>query len=150
MSLATPSASASNALPGPLCTLADGIQQALDRVCRQTAGIRLSDWRVLAALDAHGPVSAGTVAERAGLERPRVTRAVARLRERGLVTRQSHPDDRRVVHLALTEAGTACLKRLGEIENTRPERLLAHLSPTEREIIGLILEGLRKETVLQR
>ncbi|MCS4502756.1 hypothetical protein KBTX_00061 [wastewater metagenome] len=150
MSLVTPSAPASNALPGPLCTLADGIQQALDRACRQTAGIRLADWRVLAALDVHGPVSAGTVAERAGLERPRVTRAVARLRERGLVTRQPHPDDRRVVHLALTEAGTACLKRLGEIENARPDRLLAHLSHTERETIGLLLDGLRDKTVPAR
>ncbi|WP_440995840.1 MarR family winged helix-turn-helix transcriptional regulator [Arhodomonas sp. SL1] len=143
MTLATRRESASHhLLPGSLCTLADGIQAALDRACRTTAGIRLADWRVLAVLEAEGTVSAGAVARRAGMEPPRVTRAITRLRERGLIWRRTDPADHRVARLGLTAAGQECLDTLHGLDSDAPERLLGGLSETQRQAISLLLARL--------
>jgi DNA-binding MarR family transcriptional regulator len=51
------------------------------------------------------PLATGTLAEQLGLDRSNVTSVVDGLEARGLVTRQPHPDDRRVKLLVLTESG---------------------------------------------
>ena len=53
------------------------------------------------------PMATGTLAEQLGLDRSNVTSVVDRLEERGLVTREAHPGDRRVKLLVLTDAGRA-------------------------------------------
>ena len=60
------------------------------------------------------PMATGTLAEQLGLDRSNVTSVVDRLEERGLVTRQAHPVDRRVKLLALTDAGRATRAAIDE------------------------------------
>ena len=51
------------------------------------------------------PLATGTLAEQLGLDRSNVTSVVDGLEVRGLVTRQPHPEDRRVKLLVLTDPG---------------------------------------------
>jgi len=60
------------------------------------------------------PMATGTLAEQMGLDRSNVTSVVDRLEERGLVTRQPHPADRRVKLLVLTDAGRATRAAIDE------------------------------------
>ena len=61
-------------------------------------GIDRLDWRVLAILNRRGPTRLGVLASLAALERPTLSRVLARLTERGLVTRsQSDSDGRGVI-----------------------------------------------------
>ncbi len=53
------------------------------------------------------PLPTGTLAELLGLDRSNITSVVDRLEEGGFVTREPHPEDRRVKLLALTDAGRA-------------------------------------------
>lgn len=56
-----------------------------------------------------GTVTAGELARRASLSQATVTTILDRLEERGLVQRQRSADDKRRVHVALTEKGNEAL-----------------------------------------
>ena len=58
------------------------------------------------------PLSVRPLAEKLGLPKPAVSRAVDRLIECGFVARKQHPMDRRQVEVTITQAGTAYLKAL--------------------------------------
>jgi DNA-binding MarR family transcriptional regulator len=60
---------------------------------------------------ADGPRRITELADLEGLAQPTVTVLVARMEERGLVARESDPDDRRVVLVAITESGRRALQR---------------------------------------
>ncbi len=89
------------------------------RRLRQTASEAAADFelsflqsRALRRLEE--PMATGTLAEQLGLDRSNVTSVVDRLEERGLITRQPHPGDRRIKLLALTEAGRATRAAIDE------------------------------------
>lgn len=62
-------------------------------------------WRILRVLFEHGPQDASTVAERASLQFPSLTRMASPMREAGLITQRQDPKDRRRQVLALTRDG---------------------------------------------
>ena len=80
-----------------------------------------------------GPASMTALADSLGASKEHVTRAVASLEERGLVTKRRNPENRRVVEAVLTDKGdeTATAIRLRAI--ARLDKPLACLSPAERD-----------------
>jgi DNA-binding MarR family transcriptional regulator len=68
-------------------------------------GLSVVQARALVALRESVPMR--TLADRLGLDPANLTSVVDRLEERGLVTRQPHPQDRRVKLLELTPTGRA-------------------------------------------
>jgi DNA-binding MarR family transcriptional regulator len=67
-------------------------------------GVNRNDQRCLELLDRHGPLSAGQLAEAAGLSAAAVTKVVDRLLAVGYVRRVRSDDDRRRVIIATTAA----------------------------------------------
>ena len=58
-----------------------------------------------------------TIAERMIERAPGITRMIDRLEAKGLVARETRPDDRRCVHCRVTEKGLELLRRLdGPVE----------------------------------
>jgi DNA-binding MarR family transcriptional regulator len=88
-------------------------------------------------LQLDGPLPAGTLAARLGLTKGATTRAIDRLVEAGLATREVDPDDRRVVRVGLT--------------GQQPAGLDEGLAPV-REGIGRLVRSLGEEELqgLQR
>ena len=74
---------------------------------RLTAGIGLtaSRWMLVCALEELGETTVGQLSERAMLSPQAVSRMLASMDAEGLVERGRHPDDARVVTVALTQAG---------------------------------------------
>lgn len=62
-------------------------------------GVSVVDLRCLSHLDAHGPVTAGRLADWAGLTSGAITGVVSRLVAAGLVRRDQDPDDARRVRI---------------------------------------------------
>jgi DNA-binding MarR family transcriptional regulator len=81
------------------------------RRLRQEAGAELSPSQTaaLATIERHGPLTPSEIATRERVQRPTVTRVLARLEEAGLVERAADPDDRRCSLLSVSAAGRSLL-----------------------------------------
>jgi DNA-binding MarR family transcriptional regulator len=82
------------------------------RRLRQEAGAGLSPSQnaALATIDRHGPLTPSELATHERIQRPTVTRLLARLEEDGLVSRAPDPADRRSSLISLTDDGRALLR----------------------------------------
>ena len=69
------------------------------------AGLTPSQLSALAVVDNRGPLTLGRLAELERVAPPSVTKVVAKLVADGLVVRSADPEDRRIVHIAVTEQG---------------------------------------------
>lgn len=94
-------------LPYRLSVLTNRISGGLAEIYSKRFGISVTEWRVIAVLGRYPGLSANGVADRAAMDKVAVSRAVARLLESGLLTREMHDADRRRSVLALSEAGYA-------------------------------------------
>lgn len=93
------------------------------------AGLSIPEWRVLAHLGHSGPVSVREITQRVAIEKSVVSRAATRLQQAGLISKQDHGSDRRLVALALTREGQALMARLAGIAETYQAELRLALGP---------------------
>jgi DNA-binding MarR family transcriptional regulator len=120
------------------------------RRLRQEAGAELSPSQTaaLATIDRHGPLTPSELAVRERIQRPTVTRIIARLEEQGLVQRTRDPLDGRSSLVALAPAGRALLDRGRTRKDAYLARRLRELDAGDRatlERAATILEGLLEE-----
>lgn len=126
-----------------LLRLLDGLRpQLLGPAFRRLHDLELSPshMRVLRILDGEQSLAMKELADQLCLKPPSVTALTRRLVETGLVERQPHAEDSRVVLLALTEAGRDLHRQLYDEQLQRMEQLLARLSPDERQTFLDLLE----------
>lgn len=107
-------------------------------------GIHQGQQYVLRCLWEQDGLAPGEVARRLGLATPTVTRATARMEAAGLLRRQPHPGDRRLVRLVLTEKGRALEEVLGHEMERLNERALATFTAAERTALIGALEKVRE------
>jgi DNA-binding MarR family transcriptional regulator len=97
--------------------LADHVRLTVVRTARrlrQEAGGELSPslTAALSTVERHGPMTPGEVAARERIQRPTVTRALARLEEQGLIERMPDVRDGRSSLVTVTAAGRELLAEL--------------------------------------
>jgi DNA-binding MarR family transcriptional regulator len=82
-----------------------------------------------------------------GTDNAGMTRLIDRLEAKGLVTRRSHPSDRRSLTIGLTEAGAGLAPSLGPVLSSVSRDMLAGLTAEERtqlaSLLGRLLDNLR-------
>jgi DNA-binding MarR family transcriptional regulator len=101
--------------------------------------------RLLWAEDGQAP---GEIARRLGLATPTVTRAATRMEASGLLRREPHPGDRRLVRLLLTERGRSLEDVIGSETDKLTERALATFGPAERDALIRALTAIRHNLVV--
>src|SRR6185437_8250113 len=99
---------------------------------------------VLRALWREDGLAPGQIARQLGLATPTVTRAATRMEAAGLLHREPHPGDRRLVRLLLTERGRSLEGVIAAETDTLTERALATFGPAEREAIIRALAAIRR------
>jgi DNA-binding MarR family transcriptional regulator len=104
-----------------------------ERVARGVA-TDLSDTQLaaLAALERHTAMTPGELAEHEKVQPPSMTRVIAALQERGLVTRAPHPTDGRQVKLTVTAQGRELVQQSRRLREAWLAQRLRELSPEER------------------
>jgi|SRR5438552_1360931 len=114
--------------------------ERLDAELEEAHGISLPDYEVLADLsEAPGErLRMRELAERALVSRSRLTHAVDRLQQAGMVTRERCPGDRRGVYAVLTPAGRRLLEQAAPTHVEGVRRYLIDCGSAElRRLTGL-------------
>ena len=124
----------------PLPDLASRLRLDISRMARrlrQEAGADLSPSMnsALATIERHGPLTPSELAERERVQRPTVTRVLARLEEAGLVVRAADPQDRRCSLVSISEDGRALLGAMRERKDAFLARRIDALEPADREAL---------------
>jgi DNA-binding MarR family transcriptional regulator len=114
------------------------------RAEKSDADLSDAQYSVLAVLDRHGPITPGELAAHERVQPPSMTRTLACLLDRGLVTRTGHPRDGRQVLVALSEAGKATVAETRRRRDAWLARRLAELDPGERATLAAASEILRR------
>lgn len=122
------------------------LNKLTDRVTQQAyltdAGVPLSEGRCLSAVASFGPLSVNDLAGYANLNKGQASRAAQTLVERGLVRKESAPNDGRGVVLSVTPAGSRLWSRLQPVIERRNEEITACLSPEEQALLDTLLDRL--------
>jgi DNA-binding MarR family transcriptional regulator len=129
-------------LPYRLSVLSNRISQAIARIYAERFNLDVTEWRIMAVLGRYPGLSAGEVAERTAMDKVAISRGVARLLERALVTRDIHEDDRRRSVLGLSAAGRAVFEEIAPLALEYERQLLAELGDDEREWLDRLLDRL--------
>lgn len=128
--------------------LAHGVRMAVTRLARRLRGQRSdlsltpSQLSALAALDKHGPVTPGALAEHEQVQPPSMTRVLAILEDKGLVLSTPHPTDRRQKVVEVTPSAHAMLVADRRAREEWLACRMAELSPAEvaalRAAVGVL------------
>jgi len=127
------------------------VSAQLTTALQKSSGLTITDFEILLRLDAStGTGTDGTAAgagQRIGdltgavrLSQPALSRAVARLADRGWLTRSGSQADARCVLITLTPAGRDILAAAAAVHaSVISEALLARLSAEEQEVLARVL-----------
>ncbi|HZE32518.1 MAG TPA: MarR family transcriptional regulator [Actinoallomurus sp.] len=89
----------------------------------------------LGAVARHEALTPGELAEHEKVQPPSMTRVIAQLEDKGLLTRSPHPTDRRQVILSLTAAGDKLFKEERRRKEAWLAQRLGELTSEERAIL---------------
>ena len=122
--------------------LASALRISVSRLARRLRAERLakglepglSDTQLaaLGALERHGAMTPGELADHEKVQPPSMTRVIAALEERGLVMRGPHATDRRQVVLTATQAGRDVVQQSRKLREAWLAQRLRELTPEER------------------
>jgi DNA-binding MarR family transcriptional regulator len=133
--------------------LATRLRLAVTRTARRlrqegTVGFSPSQGAMLATIERHGPLTPSELAQRERVQRPTVTRMLARLEEDGIVQRAADPADGRSFLVSLTPAGRELLHEVRTRKDAYLAQRLQALSAEERaaldraaDVLEHLLEG---------
>jgi DNA-binding MarR family transcriptional regulator len=126
----------------------DRITRRVDSALHREHGISLTGFEVLRRIaeSPDGRASMGDLAEAVGLSRPGITSTVSRLVDDGLVTRERHGGDRRLLHANLTEAGRERVRAA----TTTHDDLVAHLLAMLGDDAAVVTDALARVSAATR
>ncbi|MFP2931586.1 MarR family winged helix-turn-helix transcriptional regulator [Pyxidicoccus sp. 3LG] len=141
--------------PGEVREVMDGIRRVVRllrvsaRASERLVGISGAQLFVLQQLAEAGPCSINALAEHTLTHQSSVSVVVAKLIERGLVTRRQSPEDGRRVEVALAPAGRALMREAPPMAQARLITGLRRLKPEVREGLARGLATLVEELGLE-
>jgi DNA-binding MarR family transcriptional regulator len=104
-------------------------------------GVLMALWGSSRRSGCETPLTPAEIAERTGVTRATITGLLDTLERAGFVSRTPHPDDRRMMSVALTARGEALLGGIMPEHFRRMAWLMSPLSETERkEFVRLLLK----------
>ena len=106
-------------------------------------GLRVPEWRALAALYARQKCTMSELADLATIDRTTLTRTVDRMEDAGWLSRLADSEDLRVTRLALTGAGGKLFEKVWPTVARLNDLALAGVSKTDVLALQRILERMR-------
>lgn len=112
----------------------------------ERTGLSMREIHVLLFLANHpGQDTARDIVELRGLAKSQVSQAVEALTGRGILARRADGEDRRIIHLDITEEGWPLAREAQAIQAACGRRLLAGLPEDEQSVFLNLLERVLRE-----
>jgi len=141
-SIFTASFTPENSLPHAFSVVANRISHMLERMYGELFGISVVDWRIIAILGTHYPLSAKALAELTAMDQVPVSRAIDQLFTKKLILRRTDKADRRRVALSLSKKGMEIYNQVMPLLYASEAMLISDLSDTDTAAIRRIMEML--------
>lgn len=119
------------------------VSQSVADIYSRAYGLTVYEWRVMAVLGNHQPLSASEVVDHSSLDKVQVSRAIKGLLSAGLLERRVDGSDRRRVNLLLTDRGATVFQDLVPKVEAREREILRGLSPEEQETLKTLMARVR-------
>lgn len=129
-------------LPYRVNVLASRLSRDLARQYERKFGISIPEWRVIAHLAQNRNVSVREIHERVDMDKSKVSRAAARLESAGLIEKNVHPSDRRLVELHLTRKGRRLFAEIAPLARAYETEMLSRLTDEERRVFEAAVDKL--------
>jgi DNA-binding MarR family transcriptional regulator len=138
-------------LPFQLAVLSNYVKQSTSDRLAKNHGMSGRDWRVLAIIGMHQPVTPASIAEVTGMDRVTVTRSIQQLEAKQLVSKSKNQVDGRSVLVRLTKQGEAHWRPMMQAMQQQGEAYRRLLTPGEFALLLELIERLqnyaRKELI---
>ncbi|SNS78077.1 MarR family winged helix-turn-helix transcriptional regulator [Antarctobacter heliothermus] len=118
--------------PYRLAVAAEGFSRNLVEVYGRGYGLSREEWRLLFLLAGEDQVTSRDLSRRSTLDRVQVSRASQKLEDKGLITRNIAPDDRRLRVYACTEKGRDLFANALPQVEARSTEILHAMTPEDR------------------
>lgn len=129
-------------LPYRLNQLSTEISHTLARTYSERFGLSIPEWRVLATLGQFGMITAREIGLHSRMHKTTISRAVAALEARKLLSRKANKQDMREAFLMLTEAGRAMYFEIVPMARHFADSLCQGLTPSELDSLNLLINKL--------
>ncbi len=133
-------------LPYRLNVCANLVSQALSRIYTERHKIGVPEWRVLVTLGQFGAMTAKAVGAHSHMHKTKVSRAVALLERRKLVTRRANRADLREAFLSLTPAGREIYSELAPMALEFARQLLEAVDSADHAALDRALKKLTERS----
>jgi DNA-binding MarR family transcriptional regulator len=133
-------------LPYRLNVVASVVSQALSRLYATRYGIGVPEWRVLVTLGQYGMMTGKDVGAHSHMHKTKVSRAVAQLEKRKLLTRRANRADLRESFLSLTPAGRTIYEDMAPIALDFAKRLAEVIEPADRAAFERAIDRLTESS----
>ena len=135
-------------LPYRLAVLASEVSQGFAQIYGAKFDLSIPEWRVLATLGQFATVTARDICRHSRMHKTTVSRAVATLEKRGLVTLRTNLDDMREVFLTMSEAGRQIYTQIVPMARSFENALCKPFSQEEKvqfeSLLTRLLDGMSK------
>ncbi len=127
-------------LPYLLNRAAEKTSEQFEGVYKKRYNMLRMEWRVLFHLGRYGPLTAKDICVKGDLHKTKVSRAVAALERKRLLTRSVMADDKRYEMLELSQKGTAVYDDLCAEAAQFHNNIISHLPPgSDQQIIDALI-----------
>lgn len=127
-------------LPYRLSVVAETVSGLFARRYERRFGLGIAEWRVVAVVGQQGEASTQAVIAQTAMDRVRVSRAVIRLADKGLLERRPHPQDQRAQMLRLSRRGRETYAGIVPLARALQTALAGALSPAEQRQLSRLLD----------
>jgi DNA-binding MarR family transcriptional regulator len=131
-------------LPYRLWVASEVVSRTFAQLYERRFGISISEWRVLATLGDGRTETTQRVIERSHLDRVRVSRALIRLADKGLVDRCPQLGDQRAHVLQLSRRGLSVYGEIAAQAHRLQTELVASLNTEERASFRSLIERIER------
>jgi DNA-binding MarR family transcriptional regulator len=129
-------------VPAFVTNIGNKLSNSATAVYQRNFGVNVTEWRIMTQLALEPGIPASRICQVIGFNKGPISRTLAVMQKRGLVTIRTDPNDGRTHSISLTAKGRGIHDKVIVVALEREKRLLSCLKADEREMLIELLRRL--------